>query len=157
MSQQKNSAVIYKEEGQSFWQPKHTQGYITIKVSPWNVPSAKNTLFFQEIPPGGVIRTHYHETDDEIFICSAGEGVMTLDGVEHPFLPETVIYVGHGVVHSLCAVGDQPLKMIVSVSSTGLEERLKQMGKPRISGELPPGPFESGALSESHGVRRDGE
>ena len=98
MSQQKNSAVIHKEEGRSFWQPKHTQGYITIKVSPWNVPSAKSTLFFQEIPPGGMIRTHYHETDDEIFICSAGEGVMTLDGVEHAFLPETVIYVGHGIM-----------------------------------------------------------
>ena len=147
-------AIVHKDEGTSFWQPKNANGYVTVKISPWNIPNAKNTIFFQELPPGGVVSTHYHDSDDETFVCLSGEGIITIDGVDHRLCPHTIAYVGRKTKHSLQAIGQNPLQIMVSVSAPGLEERFKQMGRPRSPGEIPPPPFESGAPFESSGVKR---
>jgi mannose-6-phosphate isomerase-like protein (cupin superfamily) len=148
------SIVVGKDEGDSFWQPKHAGGYITIKVSPWNIDDTRHTIFMQELPPGGIVREHYHEDHEEIFIGLAGKGVVTMEDKEFEFGAETVFYVSKQTRHSIKAVGDIPLKFMVVISPPGLEERLKLMGKPRKPSELPPEPFESGAPSEGHGVKR---
>jgi mannose-6-phosphate isomerase-like protein (cupin superfamily) len=148
------SIVVGKDEGESFWQPKKAGGYITMKVSPWNLINATHTVFLQELPPGGMVTQHYHEHMNEIFIGLSGQGIIIVDGKEFEFGPEVVAYVGRETMHSIQATGDQPLKFVVISSPTGLEERLKQMGKPRKPGEPTPEPFESSAPPESYGVKR---
>lgn len=148
------ATVIGKDEGNSFWQPMRANGYITIKVSPWNLPDTKNTIFMTEMPPGGIVGRHYHEDQDEIFICLSGKAIFQINDIDYEFSPEMVAYIGKNTWHSIKATGDEPFRAMVIISPTGLEERLKQMGKPRIIGELPPEPFESLSLDESHGVKR---
>src|ERR1700730_12532039 len=143
--------LVGKEEGDSFWQPKDAGGYLTIKVSPWNVPDTTHTIFLQEIPPGGKVNTHYHEENDEMFICLAGEGKLLIDDETYNFKPEAVAYIRKNTSHSLEAIGDTPLRCMVIISPPGLENRLKQMGRPRLPGDQMPPSFDSNAPSEGHG------
>lgn len=150
----KKSGFIKKDEGQSYWMPRGQGEHITIKVSPWNVSDTTHTVFLHEIPPGNFVGEHWHVDQPEIFICLAGEGIIKLDDKEFKLEPEAVAYVGNNVVHSIHATGTTPLKMMVIITPSGLEERFKLMGKPRNLEDIPPQPFESGAATESHGVKK---
>lgn len=146
--------VIGKEEGESFWQPTRSNGHITIKTSPWNIPHTQQTIFLTEMPPGGIVGKHYHEDQEEIFICLSGKAIIEMDDKEHELMPEMIAYIGKKVWHSIKAIGETPFRAMVIISPSGLEERFKQMGKPRKPGDLPPEPFESLAGPEGHGVKR---
>jgi len=153
-SNKQQSGFIKKEEGQSYWMPRGQGEHVTIKVSPWNVPNASHTVFLHEIPPGNFVGEHWHENQPEIFICLAGEGIIQLDDKKFKLEPEAVAYVGNNVVHSIRATGNTPLKMMVIITPSGLEERFKLMGKPRNPGDHAPQPFDSSAPAESHGVKK---
>ena len=149
----KKPFVVHKDGGHSFWQPKKMNGYITVKLSPWTLPGINHTVFFQEMPPGSAVGAHYHEDGDEIFICLDGEGLIILEDQEYIFVPESVVYVKRGMLHSIKSTGKIALKLMVIMTPSGLEERLKQMGKPRMPGEKAPLPFDSLGESESHYVK----
>ena len=155
MQDKKFSTMIPSNEGDAFWQPGAVKGNcITIKVSPWNVPNTQHTVFLHELPKGGEVPEHAHEHEEEIFTCLEGEGVFTIDGKEFSFKPHDVAYIAPLSTHSIRAISDKPLKYIVVISPTGLEERLKLMGISRNSiDEIPPEPFTSAiGKGKSHGV-----
>lgn len=124
------SKFISAQEGEAFWQPGTVKGNcITIKASPWNIEDAKHTVFMQELPKGAQVSEHAHAENVEIFICLEGEGVVTLDGIEHVFKPHDMVYVAPPTKHSIRGVSVEPVfKFMVIVSPPGLEERLKLMG-----------------------------
>lgn len=146
------NVVIQKNQGTAFWMPQGNGEYIEVKVSSWNLADTQHTIFMHELPPGNRVMPHLHQDNTEIFIGLAGQGIMTLDGNDYDFLPETVIYVTKKTVHAILAIGNIPLRFMVIISPTGLEGRFKQMGQLKIPGDPAPSAFKSGALSESHGV-----
>lgn len=149
---QLNSTVIGKDDGESFWQPMRSNGYVTIMVSRWNIPNTGHTIFFSEIPTGGIVGRHYHDDQEEIFVCLSGKAIIQINDVDHEITPEMVAYIGKNTWHSIKSIGDEPFRAFVIISPAGLEERLREMGKPRILGESPPQPFETLAPKDSFGV-----
>jgi len=108
----------------------------------------------QELPKGGEVSEHSHEKDEEIFVCLEGEGIITIDGTEFSFKKQDIAYLAPLSRHSIRAISEIPLKIMVVISPTGLEERLKLMGKPRLStNEMAPESFDSEIGKKStHGV-----
>jgi len=127
------SCVIPDKDGEAFWQPGVQGNCITIKVSPWNLEKTQHTVFLQELPKDGEISKHAHEENEEIFICLNGEGIITIDEKEFSFQKHDVAFLAPRSEHSIRTISDEPLKFMVVISPTGLEERLKLMGTPKIS------------------------
>ena len=44
-------------------------------------------------------RLHYHKRSTELYYVLHGEGVVLLDGVEHPVKPGSIVHIPPGVVH----------------------------------------------------------
>ena len=44
-------------------------------------------------------RPHYHKRSTELYYVLHGEGVVLLDGVEHPVKPGSIVHIPPGVVH----------------------------------------------------------
>jgi len=154
MKNKMKSCIVPANEGDAFWQPGIKGNCITIKVSPWNVDKTQHTVFLHELPKGGEVPAHAHETNEEIFICLEGEGIITIDGKECSFKKHDVAFLAPLTEHSVRAISEIPLKLMVVISPTGLEDRLKLMGMPRNSlEELPPDEFDSEIGKKStHGV-----
>jgi len=148
------SCVIHAEDGDAFWQPGVKGNCITIKTSPWNIEKTQHTVFLHEMPCGGEVAKHAHEENEEIFICLEGKGIITIDEKEFSFEKHDVAFIAPHSMHSIRNISDDTLKFMVVISPTGLEERLKLMGKHKTNKyEAPPEAFNSiiGKKS-SHGV-----
>jgi quercetin dioxygenase-like cupin family protein len=154
MNNKTKSCVISANDGDAFWQPGVKGNCITIKVSPWNIGKTQHTIFLHELPKGGEIPEHAHETNEEIFICLEGEGVITIDGVDNQFKKHDVAFLAPLSEHSIRTISDTPLKFMVIISPTGLEDRFKLMGIARENiAEEAPEAFDSVIGKQStHGV-----
>src|SRR5579862_7332422 len=128
MKNKMKSCVVSNQEGYGIWQPGVKGNCITIKVSPWNVEKTQHTVFLHELPKGGEVPEHAHDINEEIFICLDGEGIFSIDGEEHSFKKHDVAFLAPHSMHSIRAISDTPLKFMVVISPTGLEDRLKLMG-----------------------------
>ena len=64
--------VLGPEEGDSFWQPLPSTGYIINKLTPYNTPYDSFSLGIQVLEPGAHIRRHAHERQHEVLFCYAG-------------------------------------------------------------------------------------
>lgn len=146
--------VISAEDGDMFWQPGIEGNCITIKASPWNLEKTNHTIFLHELPPGGMIREHLHQVEEEIFICLEGEAIITINGKEHLFKKHDLAFIAPLIRHSISVTSNIPLKIMVIISPSGLEERLKLMGKPKVNpNEQAPKAFDSDlGRVNSHGV-----
>lgn len=154
MKNKVKSCVIPANAGDAFWQPGVKGNCITIKISPWNVDKTQHTVFLHELPKGGEVPEHAHETNEEIFICLEGEGIITIDGVENQFKKHDVAFLAPFSEHSIRTTSETPLKLMVIISPTGLEDRLKLMGITRADIHEPaPEAFDSAiGKQNTHGV-----
>ncbi len=134
--------VVQPDEGESYWQPVPANGYAEVKVSPRNDPSIDGfSSGVQAIGPGGHVREHWHDAHEELLFCFEGEGRVRLNGVDHPFRPGTMVYVGPWNKHSIHNDGADDLKMTWLLRPGGLEDFFQAIGRPRKAGEAPPEPF----------------
>ena len=63
--------------------------------------------------PGGYVKTHSHKKADHIYYCLDGQGIITLDRVNHIVGPGTTIYIPEGVEHSIINTGSKSFHLIV--------------------------------------------
>lgn len=103
--------VLQPEEGQSYWQPIWANGYSIVKLSPKHAGPENVAMGVQVIAPGGYVREHSHDPNQEILFCFAGRGTILVDGIAHPFVPGTTVYAGPGVRHKIINDGPDDLKM----------------------------------------------
>lgn len=150
----KRSILIKAHEGIGIWQPSIKGDCITLKLTPDTVEKTNHTIFIHEIPNGGYVGEHAHELEEEIFICLEGEALATIDGKEQVFSKHDVLFIAPKTRHSFKTTSKEPLKFMVIISPTGLEDRLLLMGKRKISAyEAPPEKFDSPISKQStHGV-----
>lgn len=151
----KTSCVIPAADGDAFWQPSVKGDCITIKISPWNIDKTQHTVFLHELPKGGYVAEHAHDANEEIFICLEGEGIITIDGVDNQFKKHDVAFVAPLSRHKITCTSEMPLKMMIVISPTGLEERLKLMGieRKQVSEEAPEAFYSAIGKQKTHGVR----
>ena len=65
--------VLQPEEGQSYWQPVWANGYSIVKLSPKHAGPENVAMGVQVIAPGGYVREHSHDPNQEILFCFAGK------------------------------------------------------------------------------------
>ncbi len=79
------------EDGESFWQPLPSTGYVINKINPYNSPYDAFSTGLQVLEPGAHIRRHAHERSHELLFCYRGTGQADIDGKLYDVLPETMI------------------------------------------------------------------
>src|SRR5690606_41355420 len=68
-------------------------------------------LVAMAINPGEEIGEEVHDDRDQFFRIEQGEGVITIDGVDHALKDDDGVIVPHGARHNVKATGDVPLKL----------------------------------------------
>lgn len=67
------------------------------------------------IPPGASIGRHDHETEDEVYIITAGSGVLDDGQTESRVATGDAILTGNGSAHAIRNDGDTELRMIAVI------------------------------------------
>lgn len=135
-------SVLQPEEGASFWRPKPTNGYVTVKTSPSYGGPGEIAMGIQVIPPGCFVQEHSHDRQVEILFCFEGAGEIEVDGKLHPFVPGTTVVASPWLKHKIINSGTRDLKMTWTMAPSGLETYFRKIGRPRELGDAPPVPFD---------------
>ena len=75
------------DDGESYWLPQPSGGYMTIKVAPDTFGANLYMAAVQVIDEGGVLTEHSHTQNDEMLFVWEGEGSAYVDGVRHRVEP----------------------------------------------------------------------
>jgi quercetin dioxygenase-like cupin family protein len=130
------------EEGQSYWQPRPSTGYVTVKISPYNSPHDLISAGVQVLEPGASVRRHAHERSAEILFVFEGDGKAEVDGRWHRVSQGSTFMVGRYVQHYVENDGKVPLKLFWTIMPSGIEDWFQALGRPRKPGEATPAPFD---------------
>ena len=68
-------------------------------------------LVVMSLDPGEEIGEEVHDDRDQFFRIEEGEGVISIDGVDHPVKDDDGVIVPPGARHNVRATGDEPLKL----------------------------------------------
>ena len=159
----KGHAIVLKpEEGESFWQPKPSTGYITSMVTPYNSPYDGFASGIQVLEPGGSVKMHAHERGHELIFVYEGEGYAIVDEERHELSKGSMMVMGRRVQHFVENTGDSQMRMMWVIFPPGLEDWFRAIGKPRTPGEPAPSPFDRPAdvahiQDQQRFVRPDGD
>jgi mannose-6-phosphate isomerase-like protein (cupin superfamily) len=134
--------VLGSDEGESFWQPLPSRGYIVNKLTPYNTPHDGFSLGIQVLEPGAHIRRHAHERQHEVLFCYAGEGWAEVDDARHEVRPETTLLIGRAVWHTVQNTGSGQMRLLWMIAPAGLEDWFRAIGRPRCPGDPMPEAFE---------------
>ena len=68
-------------------------------------------LVAMSINPGEEIGEEVHDDRDQFFRIEAGEGIISIDGVEHRVKDDDAVIVPQGARHNVKGTGTEPLKL----------------------------------------------
>jgi mannose-6-phosphate isomerase-like protein (cupin superfamily) len=136
------------EDGESYWQPLPSTGYVINKINPYNSPYDSFSTGLQVLEPGAHIRRHAHERSHELLFCYRGSGEADIEGELHDVGPETMILIGRGLQHKVTNTGTEQMRLLWLIAPAGLEDWFRAIGRPRRAGEPRPVPFERPANVE---------
>ena len=68
-------------------------------------------LVVMSLAPGEEIGEEVHKDRDQFFRIEEGNGVITIDGVDHPVKDDDGVIVPQGARHNVKATGTAPLKL----------------------------------------------
>lgn len=135
-------AVRQPGEGEAYWQPMPANGHVEVLFAPYLL-AMEHPLGFgtQTVPPGGHVREHAHDRNEEIIFVVEGRGRAVIDGVEHPMRPGSAFFLGRNRRHMFVNEGDANLVFTWLILPNGLEEFFRRIGRERRPGEPAPEPF----------------
>ena len=137
-----HSAVFAPNTAQSWWQPQPANGHADVIVSPRNVRTVHPfSCGTQTLPPGGTVRSHAHDSSEEVLYVLEGQGAAQVDGKQYRMTPNTTLYLGHNQTHTFLNDGDTDLKWVWFFMPGGLEDFFEGIGRPRQPDEATPDPF----------------
>lgn len=138
----RDAIVVQPDAGESFWQPVPANGYAEVRISRRNAPANdKFSMGVQVIAPGSHIREHWHDDREEILFFFEGTGTAVVNGIEHPIVPGTTVYIPPWNTHKLINGGNTDLKMTWMLMPGGIEDFFAAVGRRRQPGEPAPTPF----------------
>ena len=83
------------------------------------------SVHMTEWDPGCTIDVHSHDTQTEAMYCISGTGVAMVDGVEYPFVPDSMIVAPPKVMHQITNTGTENLKVLCIFSSPNTAKGLR--------------------------------
>jgi quercetin dioxygenase-like cupin family protein len=63
------------------------------------------------LPVGGWLGLHRHAPTETYYVLD-GEGLVTLDGVEHTIVPGTAVQIPSDIEHGVRNTGETPLRFV---------------------------------------------
>jgi mannose-6-phosphate isomerase-like protein (cupin superfamily) len=141
--------VLGPEDGESFWQPVPSTGYVISKITPYNSPFDSFSAGIQVLEPGSSVREHGHERSHELLFVYEGRGYALIDGARHPLEAGSLVLVGRRVLHYVENEGATPMKILWVIFPPGLEDWFRALGRPREAGETAAPVFERPADIEA--------
>jgi mannose-6-phosphate isomerase-like protein (cupin superfamily) len=152
----KGTALVFgPEDGESFWQPMPSRGYIVNKITPYTSPYDDFSAGIQVLEPGAHIRRHGHERSHEILFCFRGSGVAEIDDKTYDVREETMMLIGRGLQHKVINTGKEQMRLMWFISPAGLEDWFRAIGRARQAGDPLPPAFERPAnISEIQAQQR---
>jgi quercetin dioxygenase-like cupin family protein len=136
------AAVLAPEAGESLWQPLPSRGYVTLKLTPENMPYDGFSVGTQLLPPGCHIREHGHRQNHELVFVHEGTGTVTIEGEVTALAPGATVLFGRHARHRIDNTGSSDMKLFWVFLPPGLEDWMRAIGRPRTPGEPMPAPFE---------------
>jgi mannose-6-phosphate isomerase-like protein (cupin superfamily) len=81
-------------------------------AGPVSAPARNQSLAEATVAPGGVTIEHYHATSEELYLVTAGEGRLTIDGEERVLRTGDCALIPPGARHRIANIGDQHLRIV---------------------------------------------
>lgn len=148
MSEQASAAsygdILVKQPGEavSYWQPVPANGQIEVIFAPHLVPMEHPIGFgTQTVPPGGYVREHAHDRNEEVIYVISGKGRAVVEGVSYPMQPGTAFFIGKNRRHMFINEGTEDIFWMWLIVPNGLEDFFRLIGRERQPGEPAPEPF----------------
>ena len=97
-------------------------------IHPRTVGSDRLGVSICDMPPGSRVRRHRHDYEEAYFVV-AGTGTMYLEGEadEIDLTPGLLVYVAPGRVHGQVNDGDEPLRILCSLSPPPIEGEVPEL------------------------------
>lgn len=136
--------VLVKQPGEaiSYWQPVPANGHIDVIFAPEVVPMEFPIGFgTQTVPPGGYVREHAHDRNEEVIFVVSGKGRAVVEGVSHEMRPGSAFFIGRNRRHMFINEGTEDILWTWLIVPNGLEDFFRLIGRTRQPGEPTPEPF----------------
>jgi len=137
-----NAFVIGPDEGESLWQPQPSRGYVTLKLTPENMPYDHFSVGALVLQHKCHISEHGHRQNHELVFVQEGSGTVTIDEQTRPLTTGSTVLFGRDSRHRIDNTGSTDMKLFWVFMPPGLEDWMKAIGRPRTPGEPMPAPFE---------------
>ena len=129
-------------EGVKFWQPVPAGGFVELRVSRQQTQMDQSfESGVQVVAPGGYVREHQHNDQQELILVYQGSGMAIVDGEEHPMQPGSSFYLPPQKPHKFVNTGETDLAFFWVFMPGGLADFFTRIGRLAQSGESLPQPF----------------
>ncbi|RAI01675.1 cupin domain-containing protein [Acuticoccus sediminis] len=130
------------KERESYWQPVPANGFIDVVLAP-HIVGMENPFGMgtQNVAPGGYVREHTHEENEEAIFVLEGTGRAVIDGTSYPMEPGTTVFLPKRVRHMFINEGPTDLRWVWLIVPNGLEDFFRLIGKQRSPGDKVPTNF----------------
>jgi len=125
-----------------------SRGYVTLKLTPENMPNTNFTSGVQVLPPGYEVREHGHQQNHELIFIYEGSGRVEIEGESYDAVPGTTVLFGRYARHVIENTGDVDMKLFWVYMPPGLEHWFRAIGQPREAGQPMPAAFDRPANVE---------
>lgn len=134
--------VVQPGEAASYWQPVPANGQIEVLFAP-HIVAMEHPIGFgtQTVPPGGYVREHAHDRNEEVIYVVRGKGRAVVEGVSHVMVPGTTFFIGKNCRHMFINEGEDDISWTWLIVPNGLEDFFRLIGRPRNADEPAPEPF----------------
>jgi mannose-6-phosphate isomerase-like protein (cupin superfamily) len=87
-----------------------------------SAPAQNQSLAEAIVPAGGATTEHYHRTTEELYLVTAGEGRLAIDGEERIVRAGDCALIPPGARHKLFNTGAEPLKVVCACAPAYADE-----------------------------------
>ncbi len=91
-------------------------------AGPVSAPARNQSLAEATIPPGGATTEHYHRVSEELYLVSAGQGRLLMDGEERLISEGDCALIPPGARHKVFNIGAGPLRIVCACSPAYSQE-----------------------------------
>jgi len=91
-------------------------------AGPVSAPAKNQSLAEATIPVGGATTEHYHRVSEELYLVSAGDGRLLIDGEQQMIGQGDCALIPPGARHKVFNVGSEPLRLLCACSPAYSDE-----------------------------------
>jgi mannose-6-phosphate isomerase-like protein (cupin superfamily) len=87
-----------------------------------SAPAQRQSLAEATVPVGAATAEHYHRVAEELYLVTAGEGLLVIDGEERVVSEGDCALIPPGARHKITNVGARPLRIVCACSPPYADE-----------------------------------